>query len=94
MADQAAKRLFDGARRMSATKRKRARYYVGFKGAKREIILVPFTPTAETHPQFHGCIGPFRTRHGAMLCVSESYGPVIQTVAEFEREAQRRKGRA
>lgn len=66
------------------------KWYVGRTKDKR---MVPFNasslPTADSHGHVYVyAIGPFVTKRGAIFCSKNCFGPVLQTVVEFERAAK------
>lgn len=64
------------------------RIYVGHKrGGASEVFRSAETPTADTHPQYFACTGPFRTHRAAVFMASPAgdNNPHCRCVAEAEK---------
>jgi hypothetical protein len=64
--------------------------FVGyFPNGERRIVRETFIPTHSDRGTSgaYALVGPFRTIKGALRCVAP-HGPLLQTVADFERYAR------
>ena len=68
----------------------RARYWLGlgFAEGRREVFRHVGIPTPELTPQFFACVGPFRTKRGAVFMRDHGKSnPHCQCVGQAERIA-------
>jgi hypothetical protein len=69
------------------------RWYLGIKGARRQVFKADVMPTQESHgAEFNAVVGPFRTKRGAMFHAAFGHNnPHVRTVADAEWYAARRQ---
>ena len=66
-----------------------SKFYLGLNFPVRELFRAEETPTKQSHPQYAGVIGPFRTKRGAeFMRKCGRNNPHCQTVADAERLAK------
>ena len=74
------------------------RWYVATNKVTKVVeVFQAFQPTAESHPQYNGVTGPFRTKHGALFAADPVTGfannPHCRTVNDAEKLSKESRGK-